>query len=93
MQEEAREEARRLGVQPSGDQDTTRVALQIVMSCSSRLAGFSNQEVNWKAGGRVHNWRTHVPDEVRVLWPTLSNGGRMCIALMAENEAENEEWE
>lgn len=42
---------------------------------------------------RVHNWRNHVGDSLKAIWGTLSDETRGAIYLMAEWEAQSEEWE
>jgi len=43
--------------------------------------------------GRVHDWRNYVPDELRKLWPHLSEETRMVVAICCEHQASNEDWE
>jgi hypothetical protein len=47
----------------------------------------------WDEGGRVHNWRRHVPDEVRQLWPHLAPGVRAVLYRWADELADQEEWD
>lgn len=49
--------------------------------------------IDWDSGGRVHNWKNHVGENVRALWNTLSDEVRLAIAHDAEVKAGNEEWE
>jgi len=49
--------------------------------------------VDFAEGGRVHNWRTHVPEEIKGVWADLSDEARYCVYLMAEAQAAAEEWE
>lgn len=44
-------------------------------------------------GGRVHDWRSYVPDELEAMWPTLSPEVRMAVAVVAQIAASNEEWD
>ena len=41
----------------------------------------------------VHEWRTHVPYGLRVLWPELSREAKLAIIFMAEQQADNEHWD
>lgn len=43
--------------------------------------------------GRVRNWRNHVPTELRKIWATLSAEARLCVYIMAVEQANKEEWE
>lgn len=43
--------------------------------------------------GRVHDWRNHVPEEVKEQWDQLSLDAKQVAYLAAYNEAENEEWD
>lgn len=48
---------------------------------------------DWKKGGRVHNWQNYVGENVRALWPGLSDELKLAIAKDADEQAGNEEWE
>jgi len=43
--------------------------------------------------GRVHDWRNHVPEEVKEQWDQLSVDARKVAYLTAYHEAEEEEWD
>jgi hypothetical protein len=43
--------------------------------------------------GRVHDWRNHVPEEVKEQWDQLSVDAKRVAYLTAYNEAEREEWD
>lgn len=47
----------------------------------------------WDEGSHVHNWRTHVDDEVVDAWEHINTAGRLAILLMAQRLASNEEWD
>lgn len=44
-------------------------------------------------GPHVHDWRSYVPDYMVDVWPSLSLETRMCIAIICEEVAGNEEWD
>lgn len=48
---------------------------------------------DWKAGGRVHNWRNHVGPAMRALWPELDVFAREAMASDAQARADAEEWD
>lgn len=48
---------------------------------------------DWSDGGRVHNWRNHVPEHMREIWQTFSDEQRQHLALWADALARNEYWE
>lgn len=48
---------------------------------------------DWNAGLRVHNWRNHVPSEIRALWLTFTLPQREALFHWMEDEASAEEWE
>jgi hypothetical protein len=50
-------------------------------------------EPDWQAGGHVHNWRNHVSNEIRHIWPTFTPAQRAALARDAEGRAGDEEWE
>ena len=58
-----------------------------------RELGASEKHTDWNAGGRVHNWRSHVPDEIQDVWDELSDEARGIVLIMAEELASAEEWE
>ncbi len=47
----------------------------------------------WDEAGRVHDWRNHVGEGVRDLWPTFTPEQRVALALDADERASNEEWD
>lgn len=47
----------------------------------------------WDGAGRVHDWRNHVPEEVKKLWPTFSEIQRKALYDWANDLASAEEWE
>lgn len=47
----------------------------------------------WTDGGRVHNWRNHVPEHVQLLWSTFNIDQKFAIYMMANATANAEEWE
>ena len=42
---------------------------------------------------RVHDWRNHVPSDIVDAWPRLSLDARAVAYIMAQAEADREEWE
>jgi len=48
---------------------------------------------DWRTTSRVHDWRNHVPHELRELWTDLNEDARLAVYLMAERRADGEEWE
>jgi len=48
---------------------------------------------DWSKGGRVHNWRNHVPDTVQAIWHTFTPTQRRVLAAAAEYDSGNEQWE
>ena len=49
--------------------------------------------VDWNAGGCVHNWRNHVGEQVLAIWDEIPFAIRLAIAMDAEVKAGNEEWD
>lgn len=49
--------------------------------------------IDWGAGGRVHNWKNHVGEQVRLIWVSFSSEQRIAIARDAYDSAGQEEWE
>lgn len=48
---------------------------------------------DWEAGGRVHNWRNHIGEHTKAVWPTLTENQRLAIILDADDAASNEQWD
>lgn len=46
----------------------------------------------WDDGGRTHNWRNHVSDEMKERWDELSELAQRLIYEQADNLAAREEW-
>lgn len=49
--------------------------------------------IDWDEGGRYHNWRNHVGDNVKAIWDTLTDPAKIAIARDADELAGREEWE
>jgi len=47
----------------------------------------------WDEAGRVHDWRNHVPDEVKEIWVTFTDAQKRALFAWAEELAGREEWE
>ncbi|NTF23521.1 hypothetical protein G6L37_34690 [Agrobacterium rubi] len=56
-----------------------------------RMALLSNPDFD--NAGKVHDWRNHVSEYVQSLWHEFSDEQRAAIALGAEDQAGNEEWD
>lgn len=41
---------------------------------------------------KIHDWRNYVPDEWVKEWSSLTEREKMIIVVMAETQADNEEW-
>ena len=48
---------------------------------------------HWEEAGRVHNWRSYVPDLLKDRWATLMLETRIAILVIAEAQAEAEDWD
>ena len=48
---------------------------------------------DWTAGGRVHNWRNYVYDDLRAIWHTFTLEQKRVIRENADIEAGDEHWE
>jgi hypothetical protein len=48
---------------------------------------------DWNEGGHVHNWRNHVGERVKSAWLTFTPEQRRLLALDADDDASNENWE
>lgn len=40
---------------------------------------------------RIHDWRNHIPAEIKEVWSKLSMEAKLSCAIMAQIEAKNEE--
>ena len=47
----------------------------------------------WEVGGRVHNWKNYVPDDLKAIWHTFSKDQLIVLAETFDTIASNEEWE
>jgi hypothetical protein len=43
--------------------------------------------------GRVHDWRNHVPDDIKEVWGQLSYEAKFIAAYVADEAAGKEEWD
>lgn len=49
--------------------------------------------VDFEAAEKVHDWRNHVGDRTRAVWPALTHNVREAIARDAQDRADNEHWD
>jgi hypothetical protein len=47
----------------------------------------------WEEGGRVHNWRNYVPENVRAIWDTFTPNQKLVLSLWADDFAGRENWD
>lgn len=47
----------------------------------------------WSKAGKIHDWRNHVPKEVRAIWDTFSNGQTYALYGWALKLSDGEEWD
>ena len=48
---------------------------------------------NFEQTTRVHDWRNYVPDEWQKDWGKFTDREKKIIAIMAEAQADSEEWD
>jgi len=48
---------------------------------------------DFKNTGKVHDWRNYVPYDWQNNWHQFSERERQIIAVMAQMQADNEEWD
>lgn len=51
------------------------------------------QDPKWDEADKVHDWRNHVPDVIRAIWPSFNADQRIALATWANDLALREEWE
>lgn len=42
---------------------------------------------------KIHNWHTHISDELKAFWKTLSFDAKVAAYVVAKASADSEEWE
>lgn len=52
---------------------------------------YSNPD--WEEYDLVHNWRNHIPEEVKDIWHTFTNHQKQILAMCAAQSADNEDWD
>lgn len=50
-------------------------------------------EPKWELRGNVHDFRNHVPSRIREVWGSLGDEARAVAVLIAQQAADNEEWD
>jgi hypothetical protein len=48
---------------------------------------------SWGDERGPHNWKAHIFDGLRTLWPELPLEAKLVAFMFAEDSADNEEWE
>lgn len=47
----------------------------------------------WENARRTHDWRNHVPYQIKEIWSSLSKETKIIVHLITSIQANNEEWE
>lgn len=42
---------------------------------------------------KCHDWRNYIPDEVREAWPQMTVESRVMVYILAEKQANAENWD
>ena len=65
------------------------------ISFNPHLVNASKVEIEFSQYGhnRVHNWTNYIRGDILEMWEELSEEAKLVAAIMAEEQAENEEWE
>ncbi len=50
-------------------------------------------EPHFENAGKVHDWRNYVPCEWQKRWDDFTERERIIISVMAEIQADKEEWD
>ena len=48
---------------------------------------------DWKEYDRIHNWRNHINSMVKEIWDTFSDQQKKILAMVAEVDAMQEDWD
>lgn len=48
---------------------------------------------DWSRSGLTHDWRNHVPNEIRAIWYTFTEDQLAALYGWADKLADNEEWD
>ena len=48
---------------------------------------------NFRSRERVHNWKNYIPLDFKKIWKELPLVARFALVIMAEEQAEAEEWD
>lgn len=52
-----------------------------------------NQDESFENISKVHDWRNYIPDEIKEIWNDLTLREKQLLFIMAEQQADKEEWE
>ena len=52
-----------------------------------------NDNPQFDKAHRCHDWRNYIPDEVRTAWNEMSVEARVMVYILAQQQAENEDWD
>jgi len=66
---------------------------QLEASCTSHLGISADERISnprWDRARSSNDWRNHVPDEVKAVWPKLDRLGRLAVLRVALEAAVNE---
>lgn len=75
------------------ERDWDLISRNFVISITYQNAVNTITAPDWNRAGRVHDWRNYVPEDLQCLWPELAMETKLVIFLMAEAQANGEEWD
>ncbi len=64
---------------------------QSLIGCADEQDLSDNPE--WEKADRVHDWRNHVPNHVKLAWSSFSKEVRQHMFAWARAEAARERWD
>ncbi len=60
---------------------------------TAELSGINIDNPEFEKSNSVHDWRNYVPYDWQINWAELTERERQIIAVMAQSQADREEWD
>ena len=77
----------------TGKEHDAKPLLSVVKFRTVNLSMININNPNFKNAAKVHDWRNYVPCDWQKNWEQFTERERQIIAVMAQSQADKEEWD
>jgi hypothetical protein len=77
----------------TGKEHDAKPLLSVVKFRTVNLSMININNPDFKNAAKVHDWRNYVPCDWQKNWEQFTERERQIIAVMAQSQADKEEWD